>query len=273
MSEIFSGSIPLSNYDSLPSYDRVGCFPTKNIVPQRLAEAKRKEAFAKSIQLLDVQEQERITNALANLDKQDIENLQKFVQAVEIEKTWSSRYLFSSLIAAASTILAGSSLFSSRVIPGLAISGGLQFFNTLIDYHKGWQSAAQLFSFGDQTKEEIIRTVLPFATNLFILAFTTYTTLTLPPDDANLMDTLSQYVGYVNIAMGAIAIVNIYKKNVAETRLNEGQNKRFEYAQESEIVSQEFEFHVETFRTISQEDKKATEKYIQATSSLAARTR
>lgn len=271
--EGLSGSIPLSNSDSFSSSERLAS--TTNIVPQRIAMASRKEAMGKNIQLLDVQEQERITKALGELDKEEIENLQKFTKAVETEKSWSNKYLFSSVISSVTYILAGSSLLASHVLQGigLAAGGGLQIVNTAIDYHNGWQSVASVFSAGDKAREEIIRTVLPFATNLLILGVTTYAFLTLPPDHASLLDTLSGYMGYLNMAMGSIAIINIYKKNVAETRLINGQNQRFEYAQESELVSQEFEFHVETARTTSQEDKRATEKYIQAISSAAAKTR
>jgi hypothetical protein len=79
-------------------------------------------------------------------------------------------------------------------------------------------------------------------------------------------------MGYVNMALGAVEIVTIYKKSEAEQKLIEGQNQRFELTQENELVGQDFEFHVDQARINSQADKKATEQYIQATSRLAAKT-
>ncbi|HUD00962.1 MAG TPA: hypothetical protein VMR37_01420 [Rhabdochlamydiaceae bacterium] len=245
-----------------------------NIVPSRIAMAARKEAMNKAIQNLDVAQMEGITKALAALDKKDIENLQRFTQALATQKAWSSKYLFSSIISSISAIATGSVVYSSYAVQGITmgVGGSLQLFNTFMDYRNGWQSTAYYLSGGNKEREETIRAALPFATNLLILACTTYTFLTIPTDQQSLMATINQFMGYVNMALGAVEIVTIYKKNEAEQKLIEGQNQRFELTQENELVGQDFEFHVDQARINSQADKKATEQYIQATSRLAAKT-
>jgi hypothetical protein len=154
----------------------------------------------------------------------------------------------------------------------MGAAGVLQFFNIMMDNQNAWQSVAEFVSGGNKERAENIRAGLPFATNLIILALTTYSFLTLPIDHESLMATMNQFIAYLNMALGSVEIFTIYKKNVAEQKLVEGQNKRFEYSQENEMISRDFEFHVESARKTAQENKKATEQYIQITSRIAAKT-
>jgi len=250
------------------------CLETSNIVGPRISLASRAEAMNKKIQQLDVDELERINNALTDLDKHDLENTQEFINACETQKAWSSKYLLSSIVTALSSIATASALYANHLVQGIqmGVAGTLQLFNIVMDNRNAWQSVAEFVSGGNKEREENIRAGLPFVTNLMILALTTYSFLTLPVDHDSLMATLNQFVGYLNMAFGSVEIFTIYKKNVAEQKLVEGQNKRFEYSQENQMISEDFEFHVESARRIVQENKKATEQYIQITSRIAAKT-
>ncbi|HEY5235476.1 MAG TPA: hypothetical protein VIJ14_04800, partial [Rhabdochlamydiaceae bacterium] len=152
------------------SSQKLGGLHTTNIVPTRISIAARAEAMNKTLQQLDVDELERISITLTELNKKDLENAQQFIKASETQKAWSSKYLFSSIVTALSSILTASALYADNLIQGIqmGIGGGLHLFNILMDNQNGWQTVAESVSGGNKEIEGNIRAGLPFATNLLI---------------------------------------------------------------------------------------------------------
>lgn len=139
---------------------------------------------------------------ISQLTEEELAALQEVADAKENHNRWSYNDFLSSAGYGALSICFGVCLLAGKESRGWHfIYGGTALLaNTYIDYKGRWNKLSQLVSFGHETSEQILTAVLPVASVLITMIYSSYHLSQLP-------EPMKKIAEWINVAMACVNVI------------------------------------------------------------------
>ncbi len=153
----------------------------------------------------------RLRDELDSLSEEQSKALQEAVSASKSLSNWSLGALIASILYATSSIMGGYYLKSCGRPEGdqFIYSGAMLLANAAATHLNGWGRLSSMLSFGNQTVEQILTTILPVAVTLYAYAWNNRNLAQLSDDHKKKIESMTNLF---TIVSGAMQVGKIYLK-------------------------------------------------------------